>query len=135
MPWNRTLADYGACRPHTIVPTARRPIVGWVRYTQPDRARAAMVASYQAVTDDAGKLDDDELARPSGCRGWSRGDLLFHMLLDAQRALVTFATPACGEADVDFTAYWAPSAPAPRATPRTPDSSGGWLRPTGRIWS
>ena len=35
-----------------------------------------MMASYQAVTDDVGKLDEDELARPSGCRGWSRGDLL-----------------------------------------------------------
>jgi Mycothiol maleylpyruvate isomerase N-terminal domain len=70
-----------------------------------------MVASYQAVTDDAGKLDDDALALPSGCRGWSRGDLLFHMLLDAQRALVTFATPANGEADVDFISYWAPFRP------------------------
>jgi uncharacterized protein (TIGR03083 family) len=70
-----------------------------------------MVASYQAITDDVKKLDDDELARPSGCRGWSRGDLLFHMLLDAQRALVTFATPASGEADVDFISYWAPFRP------------------------
>jgi Mycothiol maleylpyruvate isomerase N-terminal domain len=63
-----------------------------VRNIEPDRAHAAMEASYQVVTDDVGKLDQDELARPSGCRGWSRGDLLFHMLLDAQRALVTFAT-------------------------------------------
>ena len=47
----------------------------------------AVAASYRAVTDDVKKLDDDELARPSGCGGWSRGDLLFHMLLDAQRAL------------------------------------------------
>jgi uncharacterized protein (TIGR03083 family) len=70
-----------------------------------------MVASYQAVTDDVKKLGDDELARPSGCRGWSRGDLLFHLLLDAQRALVTFATPASGEADVDFISYWAPFRP------------------------
>ena len=70
-----------------------------------------MVASYQAVTDDASKLDEDELARPSRCLGWSRGDLLFHMLLDAQRALVTFATPAAGEPDVDFASYWAPFQP------------------------
>ena len=70
-----------------------------------------MVASYQAVTDDVKKLDDDELGQPSGCRGWSRGDLLFHMLLDAQRALVTFATPSSGEADVDFISYWAPFRP------------------------
>jgi uncharacterized protein (TIGR03083 family) len=82
-----------------------------MRRIQPDRARAAMVASYQAVTDDVGKLGEDELARPSRCRGWSRGDLLFHLLLDAQRALVTFATPATGEPDVDFVSYWAPFRP------------------------
>jgi hypothetical protein len=33
------------------------------------------------------------------------------MLLDAQRALVTFATPATGTADVDFVSYWAPFHP------------------------
>lgn len=82
-----------------------------VRRIESDRARVAMVASYQAVTDDVGKLSEDELARPSRCRGWSRGDLLFHMLLDAQRALVTFATPAAGEPDVDFISYWAPFRP------------------------
>jgi uncharacterized protein (TIGR03083 family) len=70
-----------------------------------------MVASYRAVTEDAGTLDEDELARPSRCRGWSRADLLFHMLLDAQRALVTFATPAAGEPDVDFISYWTPFRP------------------------
>ncbi len=51
-----------------------------------------MTASYQAVTDDLGKLDEDALARPSGCHGWSGADLLFHLLLDAQRAFITFAT-------------------------------------------
>ena len=33
------------------------------------------------------------------------------MLLDAQRALVTFATPAAGEPDVDFISYWTPFRP------------------------
>lgn len=70
-----------------------------------------MVASYRAVTDDAGKLGEDGLARPSRCLGWSRADLLFHLLLDAQRALVTFATPAVGEPDVDYVSYWAPFRP------------------------
>src|SRR5206468_12061978 len=51
------------------------------------------------------------LGLPSRCQGWSRGDLLFHMLLDAQRALVAFATPAPGEPDVDFVSYWAPFRP------------------------
>jgi uncharacterized protein (TIGR03083 family) len=82
-----------------------------VRHIESERARAAMMASYQAVTDDAGKLDEDGLAQPSRCRGWSRGDLLFHMLLDAQRALVAFASPSPGEPDVDFVSYWAPFRP------------------------
>lgn len=76
-----------------------------------DRARLAMTASYQAVSEDAGRLGEAGLALPSRCRGWSRADLLFHMLLDAQRALVTFATPAAGQPDVDFVSYWAPFRP------------------------
>jgi chorismate synthase len=40
-----------------------------------------------------------------------RLDVLFHTLLDAQRALVTFATPAAGEPDVDFVSYWEPFRP------------------------
>jgi len=90
-----------------------------MRRIEPDRARAAMVASYQAVTDDASKLGEEDLARPSRCLGWSRGDLLFHLLLDAQRALVTFATPAAAEPDVDFASYWAPFQPG----------ADGYLRP------
>jgi uncharacterized protein (TIGR03083 family) len=84
---------------------------GWVHRIESGRARVAMVASYRAVTDDVGTLDEDELARPSRCRRWSRADLLFHMLLDAQRALVAFATPAAGEPDVDFISYWTPFRP------------------------
>ena len=82
-----------------------------MRCIDADRARVAMMASYQAVTDDVGKLGEGELARPSLCQGWSRADLLFHLLLDAQRALVTFATPAAGEPDVDFISYWVPFRP------------------------
>lgn len=70
-----------------------------------------MMTSYRAVTGDVGKLGEDDLTRPSRCRGWSRADVLFHLLLDAQRALVTFATPAVGEPDVDFVSYWAPYRP------------------------
>jgi len=33
-----------------------------MRRIEPDRARAAMVASYQAVTDDASKLGEEDLA-------------------------------------------------------------------------
>jgi uncharacterized protein (TIGR03083 family) len=84
---------------------------GRMRTIDFDRARLAMVASYRAVPADLGKLAEADLGQPSGCGGWSRADLLFHLLLDAQRALVTFATPADGTADVDFVSYWAPFRP------------------------
>lgn len=70
-----------------------------------------MAATYQAVTADLERLNEVDLARPSRCLGWTRADLLYHMLLDAQRALVTLATPATGPADVDFASYWAPFRP------------------------
>jgi len=70
-----------------------------------------MTASYRAVTADVERLDGQELARPSRCLGWTRADVLYHLLLDAQRALVTFATPAVGMADVDFVSYWVPFRP------------------------
>jgi uncharacterized protein (TIGR03083 family) len=70
-----------------------------------------MAASYRAVTADLERLSEEDLARPSRCLGWTRADLLYHMLLDARRALVTFATPAAGTADVDFVSYWAPFRP------------------------
>ena len=75
------------------------------------RAQQAMAAAYQAVTADLDRLTEPELARPSGCLGWTRADLLFHLLLDAQRALVTVATPAAGPADTDFVSYWTPFRP------------------------
>jgi hypothetical protein len=73
--------------------------------------RQAMTASYLALTETVGRMNEDDLAGWSLCRGWTRADVLFHTLLDAQRALVTFATPAAGEPDVDFVSYWAPFRP------------------------
>jgi uncharacterized protein (TIGR03083 family) len=61
----------------------------------------------RAVTD----LDDDALRRPTRCRGWTVADVLYHLLLDAQRALVTLASPVDGPSDVDRASYWAPHKP------------------------
>jgi uncharacterized protein (TIGR03083 family) len=66
----------------------------------------ALSAQYGAVTELLDSLDDQELLAPSGCRGWTNADLVFHMLLDAQRALVTFNSPSPGPADSDFVRYW-----------------------------
>jgi hypothetical protein len=42
----------------------------------------ALVAAYRAVTAAVERLDGEELARPSRCLGWTRADLLYHLLLD-----------------------------------------------------
>jgi hypothetical protein len=51
-------------------------------------------------------LDEDAAWRPTGCAGWTVRDLVFHLLTDAQRALVALGTPAEGAADVDAVSYW-----------------------------
>ena len=69
-------------------------------------ARPAMAASYRALSAATARMAEEDLAGWSRCRGWTRADVLFHTLLDAQHALVTFATPAAAEPDVDFVSYW-----------------------------
>jgi hypothetical protein len=49
--------------------------------------------------------------RPSRCAGWAVADVLYHQLLDARRALRTFASPADGPADCDDVSYWTDYAP------------------------
>ena len=71
-----------------------------------DDVVSALDHAYTGVTALVSDLDDNDLLLPSGCRGWSIADLLYHMLLDAQRALVAFATPAAGPSDVDHVTYW-----------------------------
>lgn len=81
--------------------------------TELDHAAAldALETGYRRVTDVVTGLGEAELMRPSGCAGWAVTDVLYHQLLDAQRALVTFATPATGPADRDDVTYWAAFAP------------------------
>jgi uncharacterized protein (TIGR03083 family) len=69
-------------------------------------ALAALVDAYSEVSRLVASLDDTDYLRPSRCAGWSVADVLFHLLLDAQRALVTFATPAPKQANSDFVSYW-----------------------------
>ena len=72
----------------------------------PAELASALATAYSGITGIVGDLDDPGLLLPSGCRGWSVADLLFHLTLDAQRALVAFASPADGVPDVDFVSYW-----------------------------
>lgn len=66
----------------------------------------ALVEAYAGVDAVVGELDDLGLQRPTRCRGWVVADLLCHLLADAQRALVTLASPVAGPADVDSVTYW-----------------------------
>lgn len=61
---------------------------------------------YGLVTDTVDALEDDGFRRPTRAEGWTIRDLLFHQLLDAQRALVALASPTATEADVDDVTYW-----------------------------
>ena len=71
----------------------------------------ALETGYRNVTDVVTGLSEADLMRPSGCAGWAVTDVLYHQLLDAQRALVAFATPVTAPADRDDVSYWAAFAP------------------------
>jgi hypothetical protein len=94
---------------------------------------AALDAAYAGVTAVVRDLDDYDLLLPSGCRGWTVCDLLLHLTLDPQRALVALATPADGPADVDFVSYF-------RAYPGSGDASAAiahaqWVRRTASAFT
>jgi uncharacterized protein (TIGR03083 family) len=66
----------------------------------------ALASEYEALTALAMSLDRAELRSPSGCEEWSKAAVVFHMLTDAQRGLVTFSSPAEGPATTNFIDYW-----------------------------
>ncbi|PWR05718.1 hypothetical protein DKT68_25440 [Micromonospora acroterricola] len=70
------------------------------------RPDEALAQAYDGITATVDGRDDADLQRPTRCRGWLVADLLFHVLGDAQRALVALASPADGPADVDDVSYW-----------------------------
>ncbi|MEU5720948.1 maleylpyruvate isomerase N-terminal domain-containing protein [Micromonospora sp. NPDC047738] len=73
---------------------------------KPTGQHIALAQAYDGITRVVADLDDADLQRPTRCRGWLVADLLFHILCDAQRALVALASPADRPADVDDVSYW-----------------------------
>ena len=73
-----------------------------------DRAavEGALESTYENITALADGLTDAGLMLPSRCAGWAIGDVLYHQLLDARRALRTFASPAADPPDTDAVSYW-----------------------------
>jgi hypothetical protein len=71
-------------------------------------AESALDGAYAQVSDVVSALDAASFMLPSRCAGWAVADVLYHELLDARRALRTFATPATGAPDRDDVSYWRP---------------------------
>lgn len=67
---------------------------------------------YAAFSTEVSRLPDAEFERPTRASAWNLRQLLFHQLLDAQRALVALATPSQEEPDVDEATYWRPFRPS-----------------------
>jgi hypothetical protein len=75
---------------------------------------AALTAAYRDLIAIVTDLDEPASWRPTGCTGFAVRDLVFHLLGDAQRALVALAgasdgsqdTPEFGPPDRDAVTYW-----------------------------
>ena len=63
-------------------------------------------ASYSSLLDGLSDVHGTEAWAPTRCAGWSVHDLVFHLLTDAQRALVAIHSPAAGPVDTDEASYW-----------------------------
>jgi uncharacterized protein (TIGR03083 family) len=68
-------------------------------------------AAYGGLERVLESLGDADLLRPTRCTGWTVADVTYHLLLDAQRALVAFGTDPAEPPDVDEVSYWSPFKP------------------------
>ena len=80
-------------------------------------ALAALDAAYQKVTAVTAGRSEADMMRPTRCAGWAVADVLYHQLLDARRALRTFASPSDQPVDCDDVSYWRDYAPGEAAAP------------------
>ena len=67
---------------------------------------------YTLISRAVSDPENGQLNQATRTSAWTVRELLFHLLLDAQRALVAFSSPADGPADVDNVTYWLPFRPA-----------------------
>lgn len=71
-----------------------------------------LAEAYGSTTGTAQALADQDFECRTWTEAWTVRELLFHQLLDAQRALVALATPMSEPADVDEVTYWRPFRPS-----------------------
>ena len=76
------------------------------------QSRDVLNDSLVTLLSDLSALDDQRGWRPTRCAGWSARDLVFHLLGDAQRALVALHAPASAPPDVAAVTYWRDWRPA-----------------------
>ncbi|TDO66816.1 uncharacterized protein (TIGR03083 family) [Kribbella sp. VKM Ac-2571] len=74
---------------------------------------ATLGRTYGRLTETVHGLSDADFQRETRCAGMPVGPLLVHLLYDAQRALIAFASPAVVEPDRDFVTYWRDFPPHP----------------------
>lgn len=74
-------------------------------------AEEALAGAYGKISEATDDLTEASALLPSRCAGWVVLDVLYHQLLDARRALVTFATPSADPPDTDYASYWRPYSP------------------------
>jgi uncharacterized protein (TIGR03083 family) len=67
---------------------------------------ATLGRTYGRLTETVQGLSDADFDRETRCPGMPVGPLLVHLLYDAQRALIAFASPAVVDPDRDFVTYW-----------------------------
>lgn len=66
-----------------------------------------LAEAYSRVTAAVAELAEPDLSTGTRCRGWTVADVVYHLLLDAERALVALATPTDRPPDADAASYWA----------------------------
>lgn len=69
-------------------------------------AQAAMTDAYTELDRLISGFEDADFQRATRCAGWIVSDVVFHLMLDAQRALVAFSSQVKGKPDVDHLSYW-----------------------------
>ena len=67
---------------------------------------AALRVAYGDLAGLAESLSERDSWCATGCPGWAVRDVVFHLLGDAQRALVSLLTPSDGPADRTAVTYW-----------------------------
>jgi uncharacterized protein (TIGR03083 family) len=88
----------------------------------PHALAATLGRTYGRLTETVQGLSDADFERETRCPGMPVGPLLVHLLYDAQRALIAFASPATADPDRDFVTYWQ-DFPARAETDPDPDTA------------